>query len=153
MFPAGPAPRPKLRVLRALWALLVVLLAPWRLWAIQETQECTWQVVLNNLESVGKNDAIDHFVDQELYTVDKVFDLLVDAPIDPDEVRGLGAGEWERSWSCTLLGSGHLLTISLQTYLGFPYYLKINYSCTGEVVSGCRGRVCLFCWGLIFPPF
>ncbi|XP_017917822.1 PREDICTED: cation channel sperm-associated protein subunit gamma isoform X4 [Capra hircus] len=106
MFPAGPAPRPKLRVLRALWALLVVLLAPWRLWAIQETQECTWQVVLNNLESVGKNDAIDHFVDQELYTVDKVFDLLVDAPIDPDE-----------------------------TYLGFPYYLKINYSCTGEVSS------------------
>ena len=61
-------------------------MAPWRLWAIQETQECTWQVVLNNLESVGKNDAIDHFVDQELYTVDKVFDLLVDAPIDPDEV-------------------------------------------------------------------
>ncbi|XP_010847485.1 PREDICTED: cation channel sperm-associated protein subunit gamma isoform X10 [Bison bison bison] len=135
MFPVGPAPWPRLRVLWALWALLVVLLAPWRLWAIQETQECTWQVVLNNLESVGKNDAIDHFVDQELYTVDKVFDLLVDAPIDRDEVRGLGADEWERPWSCTLLGSGHLLTISLQTYLGFPYYLKINYSCTGEVSS------------------
>lgn len=99
-------------------------MAPWRLWAIQETQECTWQVVLNNLESVGKNDAIDHFVDQELYTVDKVFDLLVDAPIDRDE-----------------------------TYLGFPYYLKINYSCTGEVVSGCGGRGCSFCWGLSFPPF
>ncbi|KAI4571539.1 hypothetical protein MJG53_013645 [Ovis ammon polii x Ovis aries] len=64
------------------------------------------KVVLNNLESVGKNDAINHFVDQELYTVDKVFDLLVDAPIDRDE-----------------------------TYLGFPYYLKINYSCTGEVSS------------------
>ncbi|XP_043292771.1 cation channel sperm-associated protein subunit gamma isoform X6 [Cervus canadensis] len=135
MFPAGPAPWPRLRVQRALWALLVVLLAPWRLWAIQETQECTWQVVLNNLESVGKNDAIDHFVDQELYTVDKVFDLLVDAPIDRDEVRRLGAAEWERSWSCTLLGSGRLLTISLQTYLGFPYYLKINYSCTGDVSS------------------
>ncbi|XP_043750552.1 cation channel sperm-associated protein subunit gamma isoform X6 [Cervus elaphus] len=135
MFPAGPAPWPRLRVQRALWALLVVLLAPWRLRAIQETQECTWQVVLNNLESVGKNDAIDHFVDQELYTVDKVFDLLVDAPIDRDEVRRLGAAEWERSWSCTLLGSGRLLTISLQTYLGFPYYLKINYSCTGDVSS------------------
>uniref|UniRef100_A0A8C6CSV9 Cation channel sperm associated auxiliary subunit gamma n=1 Tax=Moschus moschiferus TaxID=68415 RepID=A0A8C6CSV9_MOSMO len=103
MFPSGPAPWPSLRVLRALWALLVVLCAPWRLWAIQETQECTWQVVLNHLDSVGKNDAIDHFVDQKLYTVDKVFDLLVEAPTDPDE-----------------------------TYLGFPYYLKINYSCTGE---------------------
>uniref|UniRef100_A0A8C9CZ86 Cation channel sperm associated auxiliary subunit gamma n=1 Tax=Phocoena sinus TaxID=42100 RepID=A0A8C9CZ86_PHOSS len=104
MSPAGPA-WPRLRVLQALWALLVVLLAPWRLWAIKNTQECTWQVVLNNFETVGKKDASDRFVDQEpLYTVDKVFSLLVDAPIDPDE-----------------------------TYLGFPYYLKINYSCKGEV--------------------
>ncbi|XP_032468966.1 cation channel sperm-associated protein subunit gamma isoform X7 [Phocoena sinus] len=103
MSPAGPA-WPRLRVLQALWALLVVLLAPWRLWAIKNTQECTWQVVLNNFETVGKKDASDRFVDQEpLYTVDKVFSLLVDAPIDPDE-----------------------------TYLGFPYYLKINYSCKGE---------------------
>ncbi|XP_032468973.1 cation channel sperm-associated protein subunit gamma isoform X14 [Phocoena sinus] len=104
MSPAGPA-WPRLRVLQALWALLVVLLAPWRLWAIKNTQECTWQVVLNNFETVGKKDASDRFVDQEpLYTVDKVFSLLVDAPIDPDE-----------------------------TYLGFPYYLKINYSCKGEL--------------------
>ncbi|XP_033269896.1 cation channel sperm-associated auxiliary subunit gamma isoform X9 [Orcinus orca] len=103
MSPAGPAWL-RLRVLQALWALLVVLLAPWRLWAIKNTQECTWQVVLNNFETVGKKDASDRFVDQEpLYTVDKVFSLLVDAPIDPDE-----------------------------TYLGFPYYLKINYSCKGE---------------------
>uniref|UniRef100_A0A8C0E2C0 Cation channel sperm associated auxiliary subunit gamma n=1 Tax=Balaenoptera musculus TaxID=9771 RepID=A0A8C0E2C0_BALMU len=103
MSPAGPA-WPRLRVLQALWALLVVLLAPWGLWAIKNTQECTWQVVLNNFETVGKKDASDRFVDQEpLYTVDKVFSLLVDAPIDPDE-----------------------------TYLGFPYYLKINYSCKGE---------------------
>ncbi|XP_061028547.1 cation channel sperm-associated auxiliary subunit gamma isoform X3 [Eubalaena glacialis] len=103
MSPAGPE-WPRLRVLQALWALLVVLLAPWRLWAIKNTQECTWQVVLNNFETVGKKDASDRFVDQEpLYTVDKVFSLLVDAPIDPDE-----------------------------TYLGFPYYLKINYSCKGE---------------------
>uniref|UniRef100_A0A8C6ANZ8 Cation channel sperm associated auxiliary subunit gamma n=1 Tax=Monodon monoceros TaxID=40151 RepID=A0A8C6ANZ8_MONMO len=103
MSPPGPA-WPRLRVLQALWALLVVLLAPWRLWAIKNTQECTWQVVLNNFETVGKKDASDRFVDQEpLYTVDKVFSLLVDAPIDPDE-----------------------------TYLGFPYYLKINYSCKGE---------------------
>nr|XP_030730223.1 cation channel sperm-associated protein subunit gamma isoform X5 [Globicephala melas] len=103
MSPAGPA-WPRLRVLQTLWALLVVLLAPWRLWAIKNTQECTWQVVLNNFETVGKKDASDRFVDQEpLYTVDKVFSQLVDAPIDPDE-----------------------------TYLGFPYYLKINYSCKGE---------------------
>ncbi|XP_026935223.1 cation channel sperm-associated auxiliary subunit gamma isoform X3 [Sagmatias obliquidens] len=103
MSPAGPA-WPRLRVLQTLWALLVVLLAPWRLWAIKNTQECTWQVVLNNFETVGKKDASDRFVDQEpLYTVDKVFSQLVDAPVDPDE-----------------------------TYLGFPYYLKINYSCKGE---------------------
>ncbi|XP_024589521.1 cation channel sperm-associated protein subunit gamma isoform X3 [Neophocaena asiaeorientalis asiaeorientalis] len=132
MSPAGPA-WPRLRVLQALWALLVVLLAPWRLWAIKNTQECTWQVVLNNFETVGKKDASDRFVDQEpLYTVDKVFSLLVDAPIDPDEVRGLVSGKRERSWTCTPLGSGHLPTLSLQTYLGFPYYLKINYSCKGE---------------------
>nr|XP_033699823.1 cation channel sperm-associated protein subunit gamma isoform X2 [Tursiops truncatus] len=132
MSPAGPA-WPRLRVLQTLWALLVVLLAPWRLWAIKNTQECTWQVVLNNFETVGKKDASDRFVDQEpLYTVDKVFSQLVDAPIDPDEVRGLVSGKRERSWTCTPLGSGHLPTLSLQTYLGFPYYLKINYSCKGE---------------------
>ncbi|XP_026935224.1 cation channel sperm-associated auxiliary subunit gamma isoform X4 [Sagmatias obliquidens] len=132
MSPAGPA-WPRLRVLQTLWALLVVLLAPWRLWAIKNTQECTWQVVLNNFETVGKKDASDRFVDQEpLYTVDKVFSQLVDAPVDPDEVRGLVSGKRERSWTCTPLGSGHLPTLSLQTYLGFPYYLKINYSCKGE---------------------
>ncbi|XP_047645862.1 cation channel sperm-associated auxiliary subunit gamma isoform X5 [Phacochoerus africanus] len=103
MSPAGPA-LPRLRVLRALWALLVVLLAPWRLWAIKDTLECTWQVVLNNFETVGKNHASDRFFNQEpLDTVDEVFSLLVDAPIDPDE-----------------------------RYLGFPYFLKINYSCRGE---------------------
>ncbi|XP_061028549.1 cation channel sperm-associated auxiliary subunit gamma isoform X5 [Eubalaena glacialis] len=135
MSPAGPE-WPRLRVLQALWALLVVLLAPWRLWAIKNTQECTWQVVLNNFETVGKKDASDRFVDQEpLYTVDKVFSLLVDAPIDPDEVRGLVSGKRERSWTCTPLGSGHLPTLSLQTYLGFPYYLKINYSCKGELFN------------------
>lgn len=138
MSPAGPA-WPRLRVLRALWALLVVLLAPWRLWAIKDTLECTWQVVLNNFETVGKNHASDRFFNQEpLDTVDEVFSLLVDAPIDPDEVRGLGSGERERSWTGTSLGSRHLPSLSLQRYLGFPYFLKINYSCRGEV-SGCSG--------------
>ncbi|XP_054444788.1 cation channel sperm-associated auxiliary subunit gamma [Pteronotus mesoamericanus] len=98
--PAGPA-RPRLQVLWMLWLLLAVLLSPWSLWAVEE---CTWQVVLNKFEMVGTNSVSDHFFDQEpLDTVDSLFGLLVDAPIDPDE-----------------------------KYLGFPYYLKINYSCKGE---------------------
>nr|XP_021556639.1 cation channel sperm-associated protein subunit gamma [Neomonachus schauinslandi] len=103
MYPAGPA-WPKLRILRALWALLAVLLASWRLWAIQDVQECTWQVVLNKFETVGKNGMSDRFFDQEpLETVDSVFSPLVDVPTDQGE-----------------------------KYLSFPYYLKINYSCNGE---------------------
>ncbi|XP_034879467.1 cation channel sperm-associated protein subunit gamma [Mirounga leonina] len=103
MYPAGPA-WPKLRILRALWAVLAVLLASWRLWAIQDVQECTWQVVLNKFETVGKNGMSDRFFDQEpLETVDSVFSPLVDVPTDQGE-----------------------------KYLSFPYYLKINYSCNGE---------------------
>ncbi|XP_039710929.1 cation channel sperm-associated auxiliary subunit gamma isoform X2 [Pteropus medius] len=103
MSPVGPA-WPRLRILWVLWALLAVLLSSWRLWANEDNQECTWQVVLNKFETVGKNDGSDRFFDQEpLETVDNLFGLLVDAPIDPDE-----------------------------NYLGFPYYLKINYSCRGE---------------------
>nr|XP_015104008.1 cation channel sperm-associated protein subunit gamma isoform X2 [Vicugna pacos] len=95
---------PRLRVLRELRALLVVLLAPWRLWAIKDTQDCTWQVALNKFDAIGENHTSDRFFYQEpLDTVDEVFSLLVDAPIDPDK-----------------------------TYLGFPYYLKINYSCKRE---------------------
>ncbi|XP_077709298.1 cation channel sperm-associated auxiliary subunit gamma isoform X5 [Canis aureus] len=92
------------RVLPALWALLAVLLVPWRLWAIEDIEECTWQVVLNKFETVGKNGMSDRFFSQEpLETVDNVFRPLVDAPTDQDE-----------------------------KYLSFPYYLKINYSCNGE---------------------
>uniref|UniRef100_A0A452RFK8 Cation channel sperm associated auxiliary subunit gamma n=1 Tax=Ursus americanus TaxID=9643 RepID=A0A452RFK8_URSAM len=90
--------------MRALWALLAVLVASWRLWAIQDIQECTWQVVLNKFERVGKNGMSDRFFDQEpLETLDSVFTPLVDAPTDQGE-----------------------------KYLSFPYYLKINYSCNGE---------------------
>ncbi|KAM5295935.1 cation channel sperm-associated auxiliary subunit gamma [Glossophaga mutica] len=100
MNPAGPA-WPRLHVLWALCPLLAVLLSPWSLWAVEE---CTWQVVLNKFETVGKNFGSDRFFDQEpLDTVDSLFGLLVDAPIDPD-----------------------------QEYMSFPYYLKINYSCKGE---------------------
>lgn len=104
MNPAGPA-WPRRRVLWVLWSLLEVLLSPWKLWAVENNQECTWHVVLNKFETVGKNYGSDRFFDQEpLDTVDSLFGLLVDAPIDPNE-----------------------------KYLGFPYYLKINYSCKGEV--------------------
>ncbi|EPQ11544.1 Cation channel sperm-associated protein subunit gamma [Myotis brandtii] len=83
---------------------MAVLLSPWRLWAVEDNQECTWQVVLNKFETIGKNHGSDRFFEQEpLDTVDNLFGLLVDAPIDPEE-----------------------------KYLGFPYYLKINYSCKGE---------------------
>ncbi|XP_059522649.1 cation channel sperm-associated auxiliary subunit gamma [Myotis daubentonii] len=103
MNPAGPSWQ-RLRVLWVLWSLMAVLLSPWRLWAVEDNQECTWQVVLNKFETVGKNHGSDRFFEQEpLDTVDSLFSLLVDAPIDPEE-----------------------------KYLGFPYYLKINYSCKGE---------------------
>ncbi|XP_076988092.1 cation channel sperm-associated auxiliary subunit gamma isoform X3 [Tamandua tetradactyla] len=62
------------------------------------------KVFLNKFETVGKSGASDRFFRQEpLDAVERVFRMLVDAPIDPDE-----------------------------KYLGFPYYLKINYSCEGE---------------------
>uniref|UniRef100_A0A8C9DQF1 Cation channel sperm associated auxiliary subunit gamma n=1 Tax=Prolemur simus TaxID=1328070 RepID=A0A8C9DQF1_PROSS len=103
MSPAGPA-WPRVRVLRALWTLMVALLAPWKLRAIEDIQECTWQVVLNEFNRIGENSASDRFFVQELVdTVGNVFRMLVDSAIDPDE-----------------------------KYLGFPYYLKINYSCEGQ---------------------
>ncbi|XP_018870850.2 cation channel sperm-associated auxiliary subunit gamma isoform X2 [Gorilla gorilla gorilla] len=100
MFPAGP-PWPRVRVVQVLWALLAVLLASWRLWAIKDFQECTWQVVLNEFKRVGESGVSDSFFEQEpVDTVSSLFHMLVDSPIDPSE-----------------------------KYLGFPYYLKINYSC------------------------
>ncbi|EAW56781.1 chromosome 19 open reading frame 15, isoform CRA_e, partial [Homo sapiens] len=86
---------------KVLWALLAVLLASWRLWAIKDFQECTWQVVLNEFKRVGESGVSDSFFEQEpVDTVSSLFHMLVDSPIDPSE-----------------------------KYLGFPYYLKINYSC------------------------
>ncbi|VTJ56183.1 Hypothetical predicted protein [Marmota monax] len=109
MCAAKPCPLPALwlrvRVLRVLWALLAVLLGPWRLWAvIYDFHECTWHVVLNKFQRVGENLESDQFVHQEpVDTVRGVFNMLVDSPIDRRE-----------------------------RYLGFPYYLKINYSCHGQ---------------------
>uniref|UniRef100_A0A8C5YTX2 Cation channel sperm associated auxiliary subunit gamma n=1 Tax=Marmota marmota marmota TaxID=9994 RepID=A0A8C5YTX2_MARMA len=104
MSPASPVWL-RVRVLRVLWALLAVLLGPWRLWAvIYDFHECTWHVVLNKFQRVGENLESDQFVHQEpVDTVRGVFNMLVDSPIDRRE-----------------------------RYLGFPYYLKINYSCHGQ---------------------
>ncbi|XP_023598074.1 cation channel sperm-associated auxiliary subunit gamma [Trichechus manatus latirostris] len=80
----------------------MMLLAPWRLWALED-DECTWQFVLNKFDRVGQSSASDRFFHQEpVDTVESVFRTLVDEPIDLEE-----------------------------KYLGFPYFLKINYSCEG----------------------
>ncbi|KAM8774577.1 cation channel sperm-associated auxiliary subunit gamma [Rhynchonycteris naso] len=103
MNPAGPV-WPRLRVQWALWSLLAVLLSPWRLWAVEDDKGCTWQVVLNKFDTIGRDHGSARFTDQEpLDTVDSFFSLLVDSPIDEDE-----------------------------KFMAFPYYLKINYSCKGE---------------------
>ncbi|XP_047384046.1 cation channel sperm-associated auxiliary subunit gamma isoform X1 [Sciurus carolinensis] len=104
MSPASPVWL-RVRLLRVLWALLAVLPWPWKLWAlIHNFQECTWQVALNKFQRVGENLESDRFLHQEpVDTVRNVFNMLVDSPIDRRE-----------------------------KYLGFPYYLKINYSCHGQ---------------------
>uniref|UniRef100_A0A8D2DKI0 Cation channel sperm-associated protein subunit gamma n=1 Tax=Sciurus vulgaris TaxID=55149 RepID=A0A8D2DKI0_SCIVU len=104
MSPASPVWL-RVRVVRVLWALLAVLPWPWKLWAlIHNFQECTWQVALNKFQRVGENLESDRFLHQEpVDTVRNVFNMLVDSPIDRRE-----------------------------RYLGFPYYLKINYSCHGQ---------------------
>uniref|UniRef100_A0A673V1Z0 Cation channel sperm associated auxiliary subunit gamma n=1 Tax=Suricata suricatta TaxID=37032 RepID=A0A673V1Z0_SURSU len=103
MYPAGPAWR-QCQMLRALWPLLAVLLAPWRLWAEEYIPECTWQVFLVKFNNVGKDDVSDRFFDPEpRRKLDSVFNRLGDSPTD-----------------------------HIEKYLGFPYYLKINYSCGPE---------------------
>ncbi|XP_019064300.1 cation channel sperm-associated protein subunit gamma isoform X2 [Fukomys damarensis] len=103
MFPPGSV-WPRVRVLRVFWALLAVPLASSRVWESDDFQDCTWKVVLNKFDRVGDTHMSDRFYDQEpVDTVDSVFSMLVDSPIDPQE-----------------------------KYLGFPYYLKINYSCEGQ---------------------
>uniref|UniRef100_A0A8C5P1D0 CATSPERG beta-propeller domain-containing protein n=1 Tax=Jaculus jaculus TaxID=51337 RepID=A0A8C5P1D0_JACJA len=69
MSPASPVWQ-RVRVLWVLWALLTMLLEPWKTWATDSYNQCSWQVVLNKFET---------------------------------------------------------------KYLGFPYYLKINYSCVGQL--------------------
>uniref|UniRef100_A0A8C0ZXY6 Cation channel sperm-associated protein subunit gamma n=1 Tax=Castor canadensis TaxID=51338 RepID=A0A8C0ZXY6_CASCN len=95
---------PTARVLRAPWVLLLVVLAPQRLVGDGDFYHCTWKVVLNRFHSVGLTNSTDRFLDQEPQdTVDGVFNMLVDSPVDPKE-----------------------------KYMGFPYYLKVNYTCDGQ---------------------
>ncbi|XP_004601109.3 cation channel sperm-associated auxiliary subunit gamma [Sorex araneus] len=102
MTPAGPA-RPTLQIPRVLCALLAVLSVPWRLRGMESPDKCSWEVVLSSFENIGKKNSYDHFSDQEpLNEVDEEFRRLVDLPNDDQE-----------------------------KYLGFPYYLKVNYSCEG----------------------
>ncbi|XP_032104796.1 cation channel sperm-associated protein subunit gamma isoform X2 [Sapajus apella] len=104
MFPAGHA-WPKVRVLQVLWALLAVLLASRRLWALKDFQGCTWHVVLNEFNMVGEDGVENRFFKQQpMDTVSKVFQTLVDSPVDMNEI-----------------------------YMGFPYYLKINYLCNQKL--------------------
>ncbi|XP_037586599.1 cation channel sperm-associated protein subunit gamma isoform X6 [Cebus imitator] len=104
MFPAGHA-WPKVRVLQVLWALLAVLLASRRLWALKDFQGCTWHVVLNEFNRVGEDGVEDRFFKQQpMDTVSKVFQTLVDSPVDTNEI-----------------------------YMGFPYFLKINYLCNQKL--------------------
>ncbi|EHA98178.1 Cation channel sperm-associated protein subunit gamma [Heterocephalus glaber] len=95
---------PRVRLLRVFLALLAVPVASSRVWESDDFQDCTWKVVLNKFDRVGDTHVSDRFYDQEpVDTVNSVFSMLVDSPIDPQE-----------------------------KYLGFPYYLKINYSCEGQ---------------------
>ncbi|KAL1769375.1 cation channel sperm-associated protein subunit gamma isoform X3 [Sigmodon hispidus] len=91
---------PRQPTLWILWVLLLVLLLSWA--TVASFQQCHWLVVLNKFEKVGSPISKKvRFLDQEpMDTVGEVFKKLVDSPIDPRE-----------------------------KYMGFPYYLKVNFSC------------------------
>ncbi|XP_023577324.1 cation channel sperm-associated protein subunit gamma isoform X3 [Octodon degus] len=95
---------PRVQVLWVFLALLEILLVSSKVRKTGDFQDCTWQVVLNKFDRVGDAHVSDRFYDQEpVDTVGSVFSMLVDSPIDHQE-----------------------------KYLGFPYYLKISYSCEGQ---------------------
>jgi hypothetical protein len=74
-----------------------VVLAPQRLVGDGDFYHCTWKVVLNRFHSVGLTNSTDRFLDQEPQdTVDGVFNMLVDSPVDPKEVRGPGSNVLEQ---------------------------------------------------------
>ncbi|XP_052567770.1 cation channel sperm-associated auxiliary subunit gamma isoform X7 [Peromyscus californicus insignis] len=103
MCPVSPV-WPRKPNLWAFWVPLLVLLLSWKSWAEKHFQNCRWLVVLNKFERVGALLSKDRFMDQEpMDTVTEVFQKLVDSPIDPRE-----------------------------KYMGFPYYLKVSFSCMGK---------------------
>ncbi|XP_060222576.1 cation channel sperm-associated auxiliary subunit gamma isoform X10 [Meriones unguiculatus] len=104
MLPVSPV-LPRKSQLWAFWALLLVAWLSLTPWAVDHHHRCSWLVVLNKFERVGSHFSQDRFLDQEpMDTVAKVFEKLSDSPVDTQE-----------------------------RYLGFPYYLQINFSCTGQV--------------------
>ncbi|XP_055450731.1 cation channel sperm-associated auxiliary subunit gamma isoform X3 [Psammomys obesus] len=102
MLPVSPV-LPRKPQLWAFWALLLVARLSPTPWALDH-HRCSWLAVLNKFERVGSHFSQDRFLDQEpMDTVAKVFEKLSDSPVDTQE-----------------------------KYLGFPYYLQINFSCTGQ---------------------
>ncbi|XP_027711281.1 cation channel sperm-associated protein subunit gamma-like [Vombatus ursinus] len=83
--------------------LLLLLLLPAPVQLWAQLEDtCQWQVVLNKYQTLGEGN--ERFFNQEpVSDVDKYFEELVDSPIDHEE-----------------------------TYWGFPYFLKINFTCPGE---------------------
>ncbi|XP_075392774.1 cation channel sperm-associated auxiliary subunit gamma [Tenrec ecaudatus] len=96
--------------LQVLRTLVIVLLAPWELWAL-EMHMCSWQISLIKFESLGRDTYSDFFHQSPVDTVGNMFSNLVNSPIDVTE-----------------------------KYLGFPYYLRINYTCMGDLSSQARIR-------------
>uniref|UniRef100_G3VAT4 Cation channel sperm associated auxiliary subunit gamma n=1 Tax=Sarcophilus harrisii TaxID=9305 RepID=G3VAT4_SARHA len=68
----------------------------------QLDDSCRWQVVLNKYETLGVGSE-KFFLQQPIANIDKFFNKLVDSPIDHKE-----------------------------NYVGFPYYMKINFTCPGK---------------------
>ncbi|XP_051845062.1 cation channel sperm-associated auxiliary subunit gamma isoform X1 [Antechinus flavipes] len=68
----------------------------------QYEDACRWQVALNKYETLGMGGE-KFFLQQPVSIIDKFFRKLVDSPIDHKE-----------------------------NYVGFPYYMKINFTCPGE---------------------
>nr|XP_013005339.1 cation channel sperm-associated protein subunit gamma isoform X6 [Cavia porcellus] len=113
MFPTGFV-WPRVRVLRVFLALLAVLPASSSEWKAGDFQDCTWQVVLNRFDRVGNISVSDRFYDQELVdTVDSVFSMLVDSPIDPQEP------------SEDLVRSGHL--VGLKPLVLVTFQSSVNF--------------------------
>ncbi|XP_043849827.1 cation channel sperm-associated protein subunit gamma-like [Dromiciops gliroides] len=83
--------------------LLLLLLLPLPVQLwIQLEESCQWQVVLNKYDTLGEGSER-FFYQNPVSTVDRFFNKLVDSPINHKE-----------------------------NYLGFPYFMKINFSCPGE---------------------